>query len=132
MASTDASDTSRNVKNSEDNKSCQPDSKDTKEIRKFCEYLMKIDGSSHTNVPPSVYEERCRQIMTQWEPKFPTIALYVRWAKHSGRDYNTDSISLLNTLADQAGLTPLRFLKDVSFYRWCSMHAHPIRDRNFH
>eukprot|EP00980_Cylindrotheca_fusiformis_P013831 scaffold3591_cov165-Cylindrotheca_fusiformis.AAC.1 len=95
-----------------------PDPNGQKEIKKFCEKIIEFDGKSCKQLPPLVYEKRLAEIMTQWEPKFPTIALYVRWAKQSCRDYNMDCISLLNTLAAQAGSTPLRFLNDVRVYRW--------------
>eukprot|EP00980_Cylindrotheca_fusiformis_P022117 scaffold9000_cov106-Cylindrotheca_fusiformis.AAC.1 len=55
MASTNASDSSRNVENSADNNMHSPDLKVGKEIREFCEELMKIDGLSHKQLSPFVY-----------------------------------------------------------------------------
>eukprot|EP00980_Cylindrotheca_fusiformis_P026235 scaffold15542_cov44-Cylindrotheca_fusiformis.AAC.1 len=107
----------KTVNNAASNKE-DPDPSGQKEIKKFCEKIMEFDGISGKQLPPLVYEQRSAEIMKQWEPKFPTIALYVRWAKQSCRDYNMDCISLLNTLAAQAGSTPLRFLNDVRVYRW--------------
>eukprot|EP00980_Cylindrotheca_fusiformis_P006719 scaffold1399_cov109-Cylindrotheca_fusiformis.AAC.3 len=118
MDSKTGSPLSRTVENTVSSTRYQPLSNDGKEIRKFCDELMKIDGFNHQKLSQFDYEQRCHQIVSQWEPKFPTIALYVRWAKQSCRDYNMDCISLLNTLADQAGTTPLRFLHAIRYYRW--------------
>eukprot|EP00980_Cylindrotheca_fusiformis_P030049 scaffold24261_cov264-Cylindrotheca_fusiformis.AAC.1 len=86
-------------------------------IRKMCNELLKIDGLEAKELSRDDYKHNITKIVTQWEPKFPTVALYVRWAKTNKRDYNTDSVSLLTTLAEQSGFTPLSFLNNVRSYR---------------
>ena len=53
----------------------------------------------------------------EWAPKFPTISLFVRWAKKSTTNYNSDSLSLLRTIAEQAEMQPIEFLDSVRTYR---------------
>eukprot|EP00980_Cylindrotheca_fusiformis_P005782 scaffold1203_cov117-Cylindrotheca_fusiformis.AAC.21 len=82
----------------------------------MCEELLRIEGLVAKGMSSEDYESKVAEIVTQWEPKFPTIALYVRWAKTNKRDYNSDSIALLTTLAEQSGFSPLSFLTNIRSY----------------
>lgn len=92
-------------------------------IKKIAEKLAKMRLLQDDPKLPHEPSQILQSILDDWEPKFPTVALFVRWAKQSARDYNSDSISLLLTLANQANMKALKFLELVKCYRFTKMKS---------
>ena len=69
--------------------------------------------------------KKITEVLDQWAPKFATIALFTRWAKRSTTHYNTDSISLVETIAKQAGISPLDVLEQLKTYRFSKSLVKP-------
>ncbi|CAJ1928391.1 unnamed protein product [Cylindrotheca closterium] len=63
------------------------------------------------------YQEKFDEVTQQWEPKFATIALFISWAKHNCRHFNNNTISLVQTIADQCGIITLDLMEEVKSYR---------------
>eukprot|EP00980_Cylindrotheca_fusiformis_P016931 scaffold5157_cov100-Cylindrotheca_fusiformis.AAC.3 len=92
-------------------------SMEEKKMNEFCEKMMEMDGFCPRTLSSPIYERKRQEILAHWEPKFPTIILYARWAKQPKCDYNVDSIALLGTLADQAGMSQTQLLNGLRSYR---------------
>eukprot|EP00980_Cylindrotheca_fusiformis_P017076 scaffold5240_cov70-Cylindrotheca_fusiformis.AAC.4 len=65
---------------------------------------------------PSRHDKAVQEIIKTWKPKLPTIVLFFRWAQRPTSHFNSDSISLIKTLAYQCGFTPLRLIADLKNY----------------
>ncbi|CAJ1933243.1 unnamed protein product [Cylindrotheca closterium] len=63
------------------------------------------------------YQEKFDEVTQQWEPKFAAIAIFISWAKHSSRHFNNNTISLVQTIADQCGISTLNLMEEAKSYR---------------
>eukprot|EP00980_Cylindrotheca_fusiformis_P019173 scaffold6507_cov90-Cylindrotheca_fusiformis.AAC.1 len=51
--------------------------------------------------------EELEEIKKKIHPKLPTIVLFFRWARRPASHFNSDSTSLVKTLALQSGFSPV-------------------------
>ena len=84
-----------------------------KDLPKIAQKLIKIKFP----ISKLTAEQEEEVLKKEWAPKFPTISLFVRWAKKATTNYNSDSLSLLRTIAEQANMhQPIEFLDSVRTY----------------
>src|SRR5210317_1716578 len=56
-------------------------------------------------------------IISQYGPTFSFAALYMRLARKFRRHYNTDSVAVVRTLAEQTNMDPITFMLNLFCYR---------------
>ena len=86
---------------------------DRKELEKMVEYLKNEDVEFHHND----FNKRFTHMSAAYAPTFQTITLFIRLAKRSKRNFNTDSMSVVQTIADQVFLKPPELLRKIKTYR---------------
>jgi hypothetical protein len=117
MASKPSFDTSEDIAEGNQSKHALPDNNITNQIKKIAKQMVNSKSKSKI-LDDDMLEKKINEVVDLWKPQFPTVALYVRWASHAKRDFNRDSISLLHTVADQSGVSPIIFLEQVKSYRF--------------
>ena len=62
-------------------------------------------------------EREFQEVIQEHLPTFSFSALYIRLGRRYRRHFNTDSIAVLRTLAQQTGVSPLEVLNSLKTYR---------------
>mmetsp|Transcript_31612 Transcript_31612/g.76388 ORF Transcript_31612/g.76388 Transcript_31612/m.76388 type:complete len:166 (+) Transcript_31612:3074-3571(+) len=91
-------------------------SSESSKVREIAGNIVKL-VEEQDELSEKEFQQKVDEVTEQWAPKFSTIALFISWAKHSSRHFNSNTIALLNTVAKQCGVTPLELLEKVKSYR---------------
>lgn len=85
------------------------------EVKKFASKILR-ERHKWEGIEADDFEEAFDKIIKQYAPTFSFSSLYVRLACRYRRHYNTDSICVLRTLANQLGTTPLKLLQRLQVF----------------
>ena len=61
-------------------------------------------------------EEELREAELKWAPKLPIIAMFFRWCTRGPRHFNSESISIIHTIAQQCNMDPVDLLQKMRIF----------------